>query len=142
DLFKQVLGTEYSFIGRYQQALECFDGKYAPTKKAGQLTSAERYEPLDAVAAIVELADKHQVIMINEAHHVPLHRAFTIQLLAGLYRKGFRYLAAESLSPADTNLEECGYLKLEPLKMDIPEPLYAELVRTALRLGYHVVPYE
>ena len=141
DMLMQMLGTEFSYIGRYQQALECFDGKYAPTKKAGQLTSAERYEPLDAVAAIVELADKHQVIMINEAHHVPMHRAFTLQLLDGLYQKGFRYFAAETLIHGDKSLQTLGYPTLGTGGYTA-EPVYADLVRTALKRGYHVTAYE
>jgi hypothetical protein len=141
DALKQQLGTEYSYVGRYQQALECFDGKSGPQKKAGQLMSAERYEPLDAVATILELADKHRVIMINEAHHVPMHRAFTLQLLDGLYQKGFRYFAAETLSSGDESLETRGYPTLRTGYYTV-EPVYSDLVRTALKLGYHLTPYE
>ena len=104
-----MLGTEYSYVGRYQKALEFFDRQYGRKKKPAQLKSTDQFEPCDAVAAILELADKHQVIMINEAHHVPLHRAFTLQLLEGLHRKGFRYFAAEALNAADKTLQTRGY---------------------------------
>jgi hypothetical protein len=102
---------------------------------------ADRFEPCDAAAAILELADKHQVIMINEAHHVPLHRAFTLQLLEGLHRKGFRYFAAETLNFDDKTLQTRGY----PTLMTggyTAEPVYADLVRTALSIGYTVTAYE
>src|SRR6476646_12211948 len=104
-----MLGTENSHVGRYQKALECFDRRPGRKKKPAQLMSADQFEPCDAVAAILELADKHQVIMINEAHHVPMHRAFTVQLLEGLYQKGFRYFAAETLSADDAALQTRGY---------------------------------
>jgi hypothetical protein len=79
--------------------------------------------------------------MINEAHHVPLHRAFTLQLLGGLYRKGFRYFAAETLSADDETLQTRGYPTLVT-GLYTAEPQYADLVRTALRIGYEVTPYE
>jgi hypothetical protein len=146
DMLLQMLGTEYSYIGRYQKALECFDtpmnrGSKGGQKKAGQLTMADRFEPRDAIAAILDLADKHQVIMINEAHHVPLHRAFTLQLLEGLYAKGFRYFAAETLSHTDHALQTRGYPTAQTGGYTA-EPVYADLVRTALKAGYKVIPYE
>ena len=138
----QLLGTEYSWVGRHQKALECFDLQYySRSKKPAQLVDADRFEPCDAVAAILELADKHRVVMINEAHHVPLHRAFTLQLLEGLHRKGFRYFAAETLLAGDDTLQTRGYPTLKTGGYTA-EPVYADLVRTALSLGYKVTPYE
>lgn len=145
DNLLQMLGTEYSYIGRYQKALEYFDRPAARRPKAaqkpGQLTSAARYESRDAINAILEMADKHQVIMINEAHHVPLHRAFTLQLLDGLYRQGFRYFCAETLSAHDEALQTRGYPTIQSGTYTA-EPVYADLVRTALNLRYKVTPYE
>jgi len=138
DALGQLLGTAYSYVGRYQKALEFFDRKAGP-EKPGQLIATERYEPVDAVAAILEVADKHQVIMINEAHHVPMHRAFTLQLLEGLYRKGFRYFAAEALHSADKDLQSRGYPTIGGY---VSEPVFGDLVRTALKLGFNVIPYE
>jgi hypothetical protein len=143
DALRQMLGTEYSYVGRYRKALDCFNrpiGQGRPTKM-GQLASADRYEPCDAVATILELADKHQVIMINEAHHVPMHRAFTLQLLEGLNRKGFRYFAAEALDVGDKTLESRGYPTLRTGGY-LAEPMCGDLVRTALNLGFKIVPYE
>jgi hypothetical protein len=138
----QVLGTEYSWVGRYQKSLECFDRQYySRRKQPAQLVDADRFEPCDAVAAILELADKHRVVMINEAHHVPLHRAFTLQLLEGLHRKGFRYFAAETLTVGDEALQTRGYPTLKTGGYTA-EPVYADLIRTALKIGYKVTPYE
>ena len=95
----------------------------------------------DAVTAILDLATRHQVVMVNEAHHVPLHRAFTILLLEDLYKKGFRYFAAESLSEKDAYLQRRGYPTFDT-GFYTHEPVYGDLVRIALRLGYTVVPYE
>src|SRR5438270_6057533 len=57
----QVLGTEYSWIGRYRKSLDCFDSVYRSRRKQpAQLVDADRFEPCDAVAAILDLADKHR----------------------------------------------------------------------------------
>ena len=42
------------------------------------------HAPVNAMNAIVEAAKTRQVVMINEAHHVPQHRAFTLELLGAL----------------------------------------------------------
>jgi hypothetical protein len=141
DGYLQLRGTLLSYVGSYQEALADFDraGRQATGQaKPDALQGFERY---DALEAILELADKRQVIMINEAHHVPLHRTLTTQLLAGLYRKGFRYFAAETLASTDEKLQQRGYPTLQTGFYTM-EPMYAELVRTALRLGYRVIPYE
>jgi len=105
------------------------------------VSSLDDYKACDAVATILKLADQYQVIMFNEAHHVPMHRAFTIQLLDDLYRKGFRYLAVEALTSADDGLQARGY-PIRKSGLYLSEPLCTDMVRIALRIGYQVVPYE
>lgn len=77
--------------------------------------------------------------MINEAFAKPLHRAFTLSLLADLYREGYHYLAMEMLNNfSDHTLGKVsmhtGYYAAEPVA--------GELIRTALSLGYTLVSYE
>jgi hypothetical protein len=77
--------------------------------------------------------------MIKEAHCKPLHRAFTLSLLDDLYKLGFRYLAMEALTNYSAQFVQkvdinTGYF--------IAEPIGAELVRKALKLGYTLIPYE
>lgn len=141
DSLTQTLGTEYSFVGRHKKALACFDELRGMPHTSGPSTMLADYEASDAVDTLVALAGRYQVIMVNEAHHVPLHRAFTIQLLEGLYRKGFRYFAAEALTAKDDALQRRGYPTLKT-GYYLHEPLCADLVRIALQLGYQVVPYE
>ncbi len=142
SIYFQSVGTVSSFVGRYQEALACFDrtGERILSRPA-DAGGLRDYDSQDAMQAILELASQRQVVMINEAHHVPLHRAFVLQLLEGLYRKGFRYFAAEALTAQDKQLQKRGYPTMAT-GYYLPEPLCADLVRTALRLGYQVVPYE
>jgi hypothetical protein len=99
------------------------------------------YKMLDALEAIEAVAEKRQVIMINEEHRTPFHRALTLQLLARLYSKGFRYFAAETVDIEDTELNKRGY-PTQSTGYYTADPVYADVIRTALKLGYKVVPYE
>ncbi|HEY3571278.1 MAG TPA: hypothetical protein VGP73_25355 [Thermoanaerobaculia bacterium] len=129
-------------LGDYAGAQRYADLVDGPPKNGSPSSSSglDGYSPTGALQAIADAAGTRQVVMINEAHHVPQHRAFTLQLLAALRRKGFTYFAAETLSP-DPGLAQRGYPTPETGAY-IQEPLYGDLVRTALRLGYKVVPYE
>ena len=99
------------------------------------------YRMLDALDAIESAADRQQVIMINEEHRTSFHRASTLQLLRRLYAKGFRYFAAETLDPKDAELQKRGF-PTQNSGFYTADPVYADLIRTALKLGYKVVPYE
>src|SRR3954447_11221389 len=130
--------------GRYAEAHRYGDRLAASpaAPAAGEATRALRgHAAAGAGGAVARLARGRQVVMINEAHHVPQHRAFTLELLKELRRQGFTWFAAETLSEADTGLQARGY----PTRMSGPyvdEPLYGDLVRTAIRLGFRVVAYE
>jgi len=58
-----------------------------------------------------------------------------------LYDQGFRYFAAETFNVGDRALNERGY-PVDSTGAYTGEPVFAALVREALRLGYTLVPYE
>lgn len=131
-------------LGAYREALAHADRLYGtdllPAASA-PVPALDGFRPVNAVEYVARAADTARVVMINEAHHVPQHRAFTRSLLAALHAKGFRYFAAEALSESDTALNTRGY----PIPRSggyLAEPVFGDLVRTALQLGYRVVPYE
>lgn len=96
----------------------------------------------EVVPRLLAQAATRQLVMINEAHHRPQSRLLTIALLPGLYAAGYRYLALEALSEADAAaLNRRGYA-VETSGSFVREPVFGELVREALRLGYTLVPYE
>jgi hypothetical protein len=129
-------------MGDYAGAHRYADLLYSQTRASEPPSPSllEGYAPVNAFQAIAEAARTRQVVMINEAHHVPQHRAFTLELLGELKKQGFTYFAAETLHQ-DPDLAKRGYATGRTGGY-IPEPLYADLVRTALRLGYKVIPYE
>jgi hypothetical protein len=141
DNFSQLL----SFTGDYAMASEYvskgFDRLSDTTVKsiANEVSQLQNIQYASAKDAIVNNAGYYQVIMINEAHAKPVHRAFTYSLLEDLYKAGYRYLAMETFNNyANHCLDSLnvftGYYTNEPVG--------GELVRKALQLGYKLVSYE
>jgi hypothetical protein len=99
------------------------------------------YKPVNAKEYILNRAENEQIVILNEAHHNPLHRVFTASLLEELYRQGFRYFGAETLNYVDSTLNQRKYPILHS-GYYTREPQYGNLVREALRLGFQVFAYE
>jgi hypothetical protein len=131
-------------VGNYRDALRHF--AVSNGGKLADLASADEF-PLQGMRAkpallvLDSMVGNTQIVMINEAHHVPQHRAFVIQLLPQLRKRGFRYFAAETLAMYDHDLQTRGY-PTNASGYYTAEPVYGDLVRSALKLGYRVVPYE
>lgn len=96
----------------------------------------------DAVDAITSMAGDRRLVMVNEAHHDAHTRLLTLALLPRLRALGFDYLAIEALSDKDTQLMQRGYAIEDSGTQYLHEPTYGEIVRTAIRLGYTLVPYD
>jgi hypothetical protein len=135
----QIIAAVLAEAGDYAGAHRAFD-RAEPIPLVTSQPTLDGQVPVDAFEAIAEAAGSAQVILINEAHHVPQHRAFTLQLLGALRQKGFTHFAAETLF-ADPELAERGY-PTPKTGWYSSEPLYGDLIRTALRQGYRVVHYE
>ncbi len=80
--------------------------------------------------------------MINEAHHDAHTRELTLALLPKLRAQGFTYFAAEALNNNDTGLMARGYPTTASGSEYLHEPLYGDIIREAIRLGFKVVAYE
>lgn len=133
----------FSFIGEYSKALAYAD---SISPGVGILTPKDSayfktLRKTDAIDYIDHRASNEKVIMINEAHHIPMHRIFTLELLDKLYKKGFRYLGLETLNNADSLLNKRKY-PITSTGFYSVEPQYGELIREALKLGYALFPYE
>lgn len=143
-LVTDLLGYLHSFAGEYETAYPFLDRHFE--KQIGLLPDLQNsplndYKPRNALDAIASVAAERRVIMINEEHDAPLHRAFTARLLPVLYKKGFRYLAAETLSEEDTNLNVRGY-PVHKTGFYSNDPVFGDMLRSALKLGFKLVPYE
>ncbi len=142
--FLQLMSIIESQIGDYDAAhayLDEFFSRQSKPQKDLESSPIDNFEPRGAIDAIASAAEKQQVIMINEEHDTPMHRAFTTRLLPILYKKGFRYLAAETIAEADTELNKRGY-PTQKTGFYTADPVYADMIRRALKLGFKIVPYE
>ncbi|MBT2144856.1 MULTISPECIES: hypothetical protein [unclassified Rhodanobacter] len=141
-IFGQYLSWYQSFIGDYPDAAASFSIKQPalPDDRASPLDNPD-YRARPALEAIPELARHYRAVFFNEAHNVPLTRTLTVQLLGKLRAEGFDYFAAETLYQTDTGLQARGY-PVPDSGFYTEEPIYAEMVRTALKLGFKVVAYE
>jgi hypothetical protein len=135
----------FAFAGDYETALQYLVKSY---DTLDERTIRKIYKTADGLPNIQHVearryihleAKTRRVIMINEAYAKPVHRAFTLSLLADLYRQGFRYLALEMLNNFSNQslprvTMHTGYYAAEPVA--------GELIRTALSIGYTLVSYE
>lgn len=139
------LSQTISFLGDYKSVLECLQlANDSVDKNVAKLLERkiEGYKGaylVDAKSTILQMSKSKNVVMINEAHCRPEHRAFVYSLLDEFYLLGFRYLAMEALN----NLEN---KELQRLTVNSGyytcEPLGGELIRKALRIGLKLVAYE
>jgi len=135
----------FAFVGDYQSALEYQQKKYEEPDAATVRQIKKTVDELkglqfvDARVYISFLAQNYKVIMLNEAHDKPFHRAFALSLLEDLYKKGFRYLAMEMLSD---DIGQQLHMLTSATGYYCNEPVAGELVRRALEIGFKLVPYE
>lgn len=141
-IFSQYLSWYQSYLGDYPLAAQTFSiaRPAQPGDRPSPLAHGS-YTARPAVEAIPELAQHYNIVLFNEAHHVALTRSLTVQLLSRLRAEGFDYFAAETLVQSDTALASRGY-PIHNSGFYTEEPVYAEMVRTALKLGFKVVAYE
>ncbi|MEW5836511.1 MAG: hypothetical protein AB1832_15720 [Pseudomonadota bacterium] len=127
-------------LGLYNEALRDFPIRSAPIKNL-VLPNPENWTAVNAASAIAASVGDRRLVMINEAHHDAHTRELTLQLLPKLRAKGFKYFAAEALGN-DEGLAKRGYPVWSTGSEYLHEPLYGEIIREALRLGFTVVPYD
>lgn len=140
-IFGQYIGWYLSFLGDYPLATKSFSIAQPPQSSDNRSPLQGGYTARAALDAIPDIASHYQIVMLNEAHNVALTRSLTVPLLSRLYEQGFRYFAAETLSQTDTDLQTRGY-PVDASGFYTQEPVYAEMVRTALKLGFTVIAYE
>ncbi len=140
DQYVQYRAQATAALGLHAEALAWWDAPRAPvTEPTAVLDPLPR--AADAAEWIAGRADTSRVVMVNEAHHDAGSRLLTLRLLPLLYARGFRYLAAEAFAPDSVLAAQPGY-PTPAMGTYLGEPVFGEIVREALRLGYTLVPYE
>lgn len=102
----------------------------------------------DAIDAVVEAAREHRIVILNEAHNVSRHRQFAAQVARALRPLGFDWFAAETFIPRqpvpapNISLYRAGTPFHHHYGIYSRDPVFAEMVREAARLGYRFADYE
>lgn len=138
----QMRGMAENVLGNHRAALGAYDRVRGHRDRTvyAELPAYTRSVP--ALAYIAERAANHRFVMVNERHHVSTDRLLTLALLGPLYEQGFRYLAAEALATWRTEVGVRGYPVGQDGTFYIDDPVFGELLREAVALGYQIVPYE
>ena len=140
-IFGQYVSWHESYLGLHDEAMQSFSIQQLPDKADAPSPLDDAHTAQAALEAIPKLAQGRQAIFFNEAHNAAITRTLTVALLERLRRDGYTHFAAETLYETDTDLAKRGY-PTDASGFYTQEPVYAEMVRTALKLGYVVVPYE
>lgn len=96
----QISASDYAKKGDYKNALIHWDS--AMGTRENNFSEKEidslnkKYSKIKATDYIIEQAKKHQVVIINEAHHNSFHRVFTKSLLQKLFDNGYKNLGLEA----------------------------------------------
>jgi hypothetical protein len=141
SLTQQLLACSENELGMYGQALLGFPltSTEVPDLK---LPTPEGWYAADAAETIAKSVTGRRIVMVNEAHHDAHTRELTLELLPRLRALGFDYFAVEALSDKDADLARRGYPIDASGSEYVHEPLYGEIIREALHLGFKVVAYD
>lgn len=130
-----------AFCGEERLALEAL----AEAPRSGLSTPKPLTDVIlqDARKEVLKQAAKRQVVVLNEAHHIPRHRAFGRSLLLDLRRLGFTHFAAETFAPPREVAQSLARrVVTRQTGYYTQEPVFAAYVQTALELGFQLVSYE
>lgn len=145
DIYYQSLATNLSYLGVTNIAHEAWARQTDTIEcelAVSELNKLDKLVFLDAKTYIIDQAKERQLTLINEAHHVPLHRRFTASLLEEFYEAGYRYFAVETISHGRVNDLNDRKYPLQNNGVYLPEPQYGDLIRKALAIGYEIIAYE
>ena len=143
-IFGQYQNWYDGFLGSYLRAQRKFAIAQPLPRQAAvsPLAQPGAWRAVPALPAIARLARGKRTVFLNEDHTNPETRSLTVALLARLRAEGFNTFAAETLyGRGIAGLRRRGYATADS-GFYTREPVYAEMVRTALRLGYRVIAYE
>jgi hypothetical protein len=128
ERYAQALATYCSFVGH-------------PTTAAPGPAAAGPHVLAEAAPLLAERAQATRVVLLNEAHDQPAHRAYCGQLLRQLAPLGYTLFAVEALDPADTGINQRGF-PISSSGFYTCEPTMGKLLRTARQGGFQLVSHE
>ncbi len=141
--YHDFLSVLYSRVGRYKEARR--EAEACGTMFLNHNKYANHYKDTKAISlsdVMDSIIGNNRVIMLNEMHFNPHSRAFVISWLEKCHQNGYRYLAAETLFAKDSLVNERRTVLMGQTGFYSDEPVFGDLFRIALKIGYTLVPYE
>lgn len=142
---KGLLSQYAAFLGDEQTALGLYERAPQVGLERPDLNGADSR---DAIEAIVDGARRTNVVILNEAHNIPAHRAFAARVARSLRPLGYDWFAAEAfiqpqqVSAPSVTLFRDGMPFIGGYGWYTLDPVFAETAREAARLGYRFADYE
>jgi hypothetical protein len=136
-----MLATQQSMIGDTELAIDSFRKTGLRRSSKSPAEGLNDPEVRGALDAIVEAVRERQIVMINEAHHVPRDRAFATLVAIELRKLGFQYLAMETLAERTEEMALRGYPVVEDGYYS-RDPVFGDFIRRAMAVGFVPVAYE
>ena len=138
-----LLGFNRSMSGDVFGAIDAFNQipEHAAPAQAIEFDAIQHGVAEDAITAIVQAAKSRQIVILNEAHHVPMHRAFAMLLARELSKIGYTYMACETFDPARGSPLSHRYVS-EASGTFSKESVYGNFLRDALQSNWKFIAYE
>ena len=140
--YHDLLSILYSRVGHYKDAMRMAEKGNLFSDKMRLVRTYENVITIPLSKVMDSIIKNNRVIMLNEMHFNPHSRAFVIGWLDICYQNGYRYFAAETLYAKDSLVNERRTVLLGETGFYSDEPVFGDLLRTALNIGYTLVPYE
>jgi hypothetical protein len=142
----QSLGMERAFAGDTAGAIAAYDAEERaryPRAVANPAEAAivDEAGGEDALQAIVAQARTRRVVLINEGHNVPMHRAFSQRLARELRKIGYTYLACETFDAGYPKAFPEGYARQKG-GYYTRDPVFGGWIAEAITDGWQLVAYE
>lgn len=141
---EQLLSMSDAMVGRYAQAQQemykAFDSGPVPLPACPAGLGAGSFGQW-----LAGHAGAFDLVMVNEAHNQPISRSLIYQMLPIMREQGFSILALEALPDAQTTewINRHGYVPEDAhYGFYLREPIEADIVRRAKRLGFTLVNYD
>lgn len=131
----------YDYIGFLNTAYSYIHEKDSLIQRSLKIEISENLNLADPIPFLEKEIGDNRLVMLNEAHHNSEHRLFAETLLKILKKKGFKYLAAETIYWSDTLLNHRKY-PISTTGYYTRESYFSNFIRSAIKEGFTILPYE
>jgi hypothetical protein len=139
QLNNQTFAQFYAITGDERGVGELMEKDASPVSvPAKDMTGFAQRVAIDAIA---NAARDRRIVILNESHHNPRHRAFALALATRLREVGFTHFGAETFDGNFAETIKDGAPKLKTGTYTL-EPVFGDLVRQIAKLGYQLFDYE